>query len=362
MYHSIITALRSIRLLAVLFVGSLVGSCMDYAPKPPEELHLPRGGAFVISEGNFQYSNSSIEYYHPEYKQVVPDIFARANGRALGDVAQSMVYRDGVCYIVVNNSGVIYIFNPENGRLVGGIKGFTSPRYIHFLSDTKAYVTDLYAGRISIINPRTRRIIGAIQTPEHKSTERMLAVGQEIWVSCWSYDDYILILDPEKDEVKTKILVGKQPTALSLDANGYVWVLSTGGYPGSPHGYEPPSIRRIDPRTREILDKYSFKLGRQISAMTTSPDGRLLYYLYHGDIYVIDTANPTLPTAPLVRTISTSSTRPYGLSVDPRRGDLYLLDAIDYVQAGRVYRYTSAGRPIDTLTVGIIPNALCFTP
>lgn len=47
---------------------------------------------------------ASLSYYNPEMKHVENEVFARANGMKLGDVAQSMVIHKGVGWIVVNNS------------------------------------------------------------------------------------------------------------------------------------------------------------------------------------------------------------------------------------------------------------------
>jgi hypothetical protein len=48
------------------------------------------------------------------------------------------------------------------------------------------------------------------------------------------------------------------------------------------------------------------------------------------------------------------------LTICPRTGDVYIADAIDYVQQGMVYRYSSDGVLIDSFYVGIIPGAFCW--
>ncbi|MBO7312909.1 MAG: YncE family protein, partial [Alistipes sp.] len=58
--------------------------------------------------------------------------------------------------------------------------------------------------------------------------------------------------------------------------------------------------------------------------------------------------------------IDSQGTIYYGLTVCPRTGDVYIADAIDYVQQGMVYRYSKEGEPIDEFYVGIIPGAFCW--
>ncbi len=134
------------------------------------------------TRGNFQYSNATLSYYDPATCEVENEVFYRANGFKLGDVAQSMVIRDGIGWIVVNNSHVIFAIDINTFKEVGRITGFTSPRYIHFLSDEKAYVTQIWDYRIFIINPKTYEITGYIECPdmdmESGSTEQMVQYWQ----------------------------------------------------------------------------------------------------------------------------------------------------------------------------------------
>ena len=102
-----------------------------------EELSAPSSGLFITNEGNFQYGNATLSFYDPATRQVENEVFRRANGFRLGDVAQSMTLRNGIGWIVVNNSHVIFAIDTGTFREVGRITNLTSPRYIHFLSDER---------------------------------------------------------------------------------------------------------------------------------------------------------------------------------------------------------------------------------
>jgi AraC-like DNA-binding protein len=106
-------------------------SCMKYGPREEEQFaaDLSHRGVFVLCEGNYMYGNASLTYYDPESKSAENEIFARSNAFPLGDVAQSMTIFDGLCWVVVNNSGVIFAIDPSTFREVRRITGFTSPRY-----------------------------------------------------------------------------------------------------------------------------------------------------------------------------------------------------------------------------------------
>ncbi len=351
--------LMSLRSLFRYWMPLLVlalSSCMDYGPAEEEIFDVPRNEplVFVVCEGNFQYGNASLSLYYPDSRQVENSVFARANGIPLGDVAQSMTVRDGKGYVVVNKSGIVFVIDLRSLKITGSIPGLASPRYIHFVNDTKAYITDLYAGRIAVVNPTTCRITGYISTGDHKSTERMVAWGDYVFTNCWSYDDCILVIDTRTDTVVGEITVGAQPSSMALDRNGKLWCTVDGDYGGAGEG--TASLVKIDAATRTVERQFDFPVGDSPRSLTIDGAGERLYFINRSvwSMPVDATGLPADPVLPYRGTLY------YTLGVDPVGGELYVADAVDYMQAGVVYRLTSGGETLDSFRCGIIPGGFCF--
>lgn len=353
----------------LLLVGLLSG-CMKYGPIDEEEFDvgadLGNGdvvsgkGLFITNEGNFMYGNASLSYYNPETREVLNEVFAKANSMKLGDVAQSMVIRNGIGWIVVNNSGVIFAIDIHTFKVVGHITGFTSPRYIHFLSDEKAYVTQIWDHRIFIINPKEFKITGYIDCPdmtdESASTEQMVQYGDYVFTNCWSYQNRILVIDTRTDQVCDQIVVGIQPTSLVMDKYNKLWTVTDGGYEGSPYGHEAPRLYCIDAETRKVEKQFTFKFGDWPSEVQLNGTRDTLYFI-NKDIWRVPVTAERFPVKPFIKS---KNTLYYGLTVNPVNSEIYIADAIDYVQPGVILRYSSEGIQLDEFKVGIIPGAFCW--
>ena len=333
---------------------------MKWEYEDGESFATSGAGLFVINEGNFQYGNASLSYYNPATKTVENEVFYRANAMKLGDVAQSMTLYGDTGWIVVNNSHVIFAIDPTTFKEKGRIENLTSPRYIHFLSDEKAYVTQLWDNRIFIVNPKRYEITGYIECPamtmESGSTEQMVQWGKYVFVNCWSYQNRILKIDTTTDKVVAELEVGIQPTSLVVDCYGKLWTITDGGYEDSPYGFEAPSLYRIDAETFTIEKQFRFAKGDAPSEVQLNGRGDKLYWI-NNDVWAMDVTADRIPVKPF---IPYSDTLYYGLTIDPRSGEVYVADAIDYVQAGKIYRYSEQGERLDEFYVGITPGAFCW--
>ena len=356
--------------LIFVLVIQLIPCCMrendPVGPEGPGD-SLSRG-VFIVNEGNFTFENASLTYYDIESGEATQDVFFSANGLPLGDVAVSMTIRDSLGYVVLNNSGKIYVLHTGSFALKGKITGLTSPRHIHFISDTKAYVTDLYARSIAVVNPLTMEVTGNIDVSNNQdefgqhSTEQMIAYGGYVYTNCWSYDNQVLVIDSGTDRVVDSIEVIKQPNSMVMDRNHSLWVLSDGGWMGSPYGYETPGLVRVDAASAEVETILRFAEGDRPTSLRINETSDTIYFI-NRHVYRMSVD----PVEEPVIFISSPYEEGfwggfYGLQVDPVTSEVYVTDAIDFSQPGVVYRVAPDGQPLDTIRAGIVPGALCFTP
>ena len=348
-----------------LFALFSLWGCMkdDLFPVTPYDLYGSRG-VFIVNEGNYLSGNGSLSYYDIDTREVVNVIYLNANAVPLGDVAYSMSIYKGRGYIVVNNSSCIQVVDANTLEHIGTIEGLPSPRYILFLSDELALVSDLYARAISIVNPQALTVIGSIKTGDpslpyfQHPTENLIRIGNRVFTNCWSYDNKVLVIGTESLAVIDSIEVGIQPLTMVKDMNDNLWVMNDGGgYSGNPFGHEYPSLMRISTATHQVDLRLDFpSINARVGQIALNPKGDSLYFISN-HVYKMSIADDVLPEEPL---IFNEGRNFRAITVDTITGDLYISDAIDFVDEGVVYRYSSNAIPVDTFSVGIIPGNFCF--
>ena len=370
-------------LFLLLALATLLFSCKPDQPVNPGTITIG-SGMFVLNEGNFQFANSSLTFYDIEADTVVNDLFYKVNNAPLGDVAESMALVDGKLYIVVNNSK--YIYKVDANTIVCDttkpykLGGFYSPREIFFVAPDKAYVTDIVGTNIWIINPLEMKHTGTIAMGN--TTEKMLRVGNELFVSNWSYyytdayshDSYhtVQVVDLNNDVKVADIEVGKEPNTMVVDKNGHVWVLCEGRswdeeYDAEGMSYgENPTLWEIDPMLRTAELRYEFKgpyedddeIKGVASTLRANPAGDQFYMIYNNEVRRFDLA--TMSLSETFRITPEPQGLFYNMTVEPRTGELYIADAKNYMKSGTVYRYTSDGLLLASFEAGIIPSAMLF--
>lgn len=323
-------------------------ACRKDRPEVEEEppAHIGgSGGAYIVNEGNFQWGNAKVGHYDLATGTAVEDLYAPANGEALGDVCQSMRLFNGKAYVVVNNSGKVVVVDPATFVATAVISGLSSPRYFLPVSNGKAYITDLHAGALAIVDLASNTVTGHIPCPG-ATEELVLALGKAFVTS--PSRDKVYVIDTATDLLQDSIAVGPGGNSIVEDATGDLWVACSGS---------APALHRIDPQAMAVEASFPFPLPSDSPWRLDINGGNDTLYYLNGGVYRMPITATALPTAPFV---AADGRNFYGIGIEPSSGVLHVADASDYVQRGTVYRYRPDGTLAGTYLAGIIPSDFVF--
>jgi DNA-binding beta-propeller fold protein YncE len=334
-----------------IFLSLLLFSCVKDKPNDQMQPEVTIGSGpkvYVTSEGNFGSNNASVTLY--ENGNVVSDIYKSQNNNALlGDVCQSMNKINNKYYIVVNNSGKIVVVNSSDFKLITTINGLQSPRFILPVTFNKAYVSDLYANSISIVDLNTSTKTGSI--PCGGWTEQMTLIYNKAFITN-NNSGYAYVINTITDQITDSINVGPFAGSIVTDKNSKIWILSSGNSSSSTAG----KLMRIDPVTLTVELNLPFSSSDSPSDLCINATKDTLYFL-NKNVYQMNISSGALPSSPFIT--GTSNTF-YGLSVSDKDYNVYVSDAIDYIQKSSILVYSPSGSLKTSFKAGINASNFYF--
>ncbi len=305
---------------------------------------------WISNEGNFQFGNSELSLYFPESNEVLNKIYESVNQKKLGDVFQSMTLFNNKRYLVLNNSNKIEIVNAQNLSSIGEISNLESPRYFLAINNSKAYVSDLYDDSISVINLNENKIQSKIACKGW--TENMLMSFENVFV-CNMKSEYIYIIDAKTDKLKDSILLSYASNSMVEDKFGKIWVLCSGdNLLGKKAG-----LHCIDPVSKTVLKSFLFLNTNDKPIRLKINAAKNELYFLNKHVFKFNINDNQLPSNPF---ISSNGKNFYALGIHPQNDEIYIGDAIDFIQKGKIYRYNKEGKEINTFLAGIIPGDFYF--
>lgn len=349
----------------LLFCLLIATQACDNGPDPV----VPPGadGFFVVNEGAFNGSNTSLSFYDRGTGVMTNDVFAAKNGRPLGDQAQSITVFEGKAYVVVQNSGKVEVINADDYSSIKTItEGIVSPRYFIGISSTKGYLSDWgefgVEGTVKVIDLTDFKVVKTI--PTGQGANRMVRKGDNIYVADsggFGNDNKISIIDTNTDAVTSTIAVGDNPNSLQFDKDGNLWVVTTGvfayheDYSIDEANSIPSTLSKIGTDNKEIL-RLTFPIVKYPGAgqLGINTAGDKLFVIYNDAVYMIPTNATAIPGTPFINKTF------YGLAVDPFNDNIIGTEALNFSSPGNIYIYNSDGALQESILVGIAPNGVGF--
>ena len=340
------------RFYIIICTSVLFFSCRKDKPEVVQENIISGTGTnsiLVINEGNFMFANASLSYINLNDNEVVEDIFKLVNNQNLGDVLQSAYIKNNLCFLIVNNSSKIEIIEKNSFKSKGTITGLNSPRYMLCVSNSKAYVTDIYDKSIHIIDVNSLSKTGSISIDAW--TEQMTYLFGKVFITAPDRD-YLYVVNAEKDIIQDSILIQKNAYSIVQDKQSNIWVLSSGASSSN----LKPKLYKINPLTLTIINSFEFSTNDNPKSLKLNGTLDTLYFLNNG-VWQLP-INADISSAKKIIELSNSNF--YGLGIHPQTHEIFVADALDYVQKGNVLRYNPNGELIKSYKVGIIPSDFVF--
>ncbi len=334
-------------------------------------------GLYILNEGNMGSNrctldyldlsgvDSTIHYYRNIYAERNPSTV-----KELGDVGNDIGIYGTRLWIVVNCSNKVEVCEAATTRRIGQVN-IANGRYLAF-DGGFAYVSS-YAGPVQVdencplgrvykVDTLTLQKVDSVvvgyQPEEMAIVDGRLYVANSGGYRVPLYDNRLTVIDLATFRVVKEIEVDVNLHRLLADRHGQLWVSSRGNYFDV-----PPALYCLKD------DQVVKRLEIPISSMTIVGDS--LYYIgttfsyadggYKKDFGIVDVALQrcsvaVLFTAPEIQNI----TLPYGIIVNPRDRDFYLLDAKNYVSSGELLHFDADGHFLWRVSTGDIPSRGAF--
>jgi hypothetical protein len=325
----------------------MIGSCKKKADVPTPPLTPPEKGLYVICEGNFNWGNASIAAYNENNNTLSNGYFEAVNGFNLGDVLQSVAETSDRYFIVMNNSSKIEVVDKKDFSSLYTITDLGSPRYFQTINDSIAYVSDLWNNAIHIINYNSGVLVSNISV--NGWSEQMVKVEDSVYV-CLTDNNSIGIINNLNNTLIDEIELNFHPQSVRLDKHNILWVLAS-------DFNEASALYRINPSNRSIELEWEFSGNSTIKYIDLPAESDYLYLAYSSGLFT----RITLTQNPVITSLFTLNTDGmYGFNINDM-GEVYIMEAHDFVQNGTVSKYSDNGNLIYSFESGVNPNSIIFT-
>lgn len=382
--------MHNIHFLYILLLSAvLLSSCREDEVVVPTEYDIlpvtvPEGsdvvGMYLLNEGNMGSNKCTLDYLDFVQGYYVRNLYAERNPhviKELGDVGNDIRVYGSKLYVVVNCSNKMEVLDARTGVRISQVD-IPNCRYVNFYRG-HAYVSS-YVGPVQLNNPNA--VKGAVYKVDtltlkvvDKCTvgyqpEELEVLGEYLYVAnsggymAPNYDNTVSVIEFEGFRQMQKIPVGINLHRIRADRHGRLWVTSRGDY-------ETISSNLY------VLQKKSGRNEMEVTDTLNIPcsnfciSGDSLYY------YSTEWNNYTQQNTITYGIINTETmqrvsdsfitdgtqadiTIPYGISIRPDTGDIYITDAKNYVSSGVLHCYSKEGKHKWSVRTGDIPAHMCF--
>ncbi len=333
-------------------------------------------GMYVLCEGNMGANKATLDYLDLHSGVYSKNIFPSRNPQQvlqLGDVGNDCQVYGSRLWLVINSSNKVEVCTADSAHSLGHVD-VPNCRFLAFhkgFAYVSSYVGPIggasVRGSVYKIDTLTLRVVA--RTAVGYQPEEMAVVGNKLYVANSGgyealqgrdYDHTVSVVDLESFTEEHRIDVAPNLFRLRADSHGQLWVSSRGDYGG-----HPSRLFLLRPSANGEMEKadsvdvpvsdIAFR-GDSLCYIGTSYDDQ---WNQHVNLGVIDVKTVSNVSSQLVKDASPIET-PYGLAIHPLTGDIYVMDATNYVSSGWLFCFDAQGDFKWKTSTGDIPGHSCF--
>ena len=377
------------RLLIYLALMLLIVACRDeeliYYPITDDTGDVPVDpdadltyvGMYVLNEGNMGSNKASLDYLDLTTGEYHRNIYPSRNPSvtmSLGDVGNDIAIYGQRLWMVINCSNKVEVADASTAVSVGHVD-IPNCRYLAF-DDGYAYVSSYVGpvagksvlGSVYKVDTLTLQVVGQVavgyQPDELAIVDGTLYVANSGGYNATEglgYDRTVSVIDLATMTEERKIDVAPNLFRVRADRHGRLWVTSRGDYENERSnlfllerdGGGAMTLSRTFDMAVDNLDICGDSLYYYGSETVEGKKQTRYGILHLQTLEVMTTSHITLPEGKRIRT-------PYGIKVHPQTGDLYVMDATNYVSSGRLFCFDKEGNYKWDTATGDIPGHAAF--
>lgn len=355
---------RSFRAMALVMMGAVSFTACD----DDEEVEKKPSGSndvvYVLNEGNKGSNNTSVSALDLATGENFYYQFMAANGRGLGDTGQDMLRYGGKIYIAVYGSNTIEVVDGNSLKSIKTIQPEAgkpgNPRSLA-ADNGKVYVS-LYDGYVAKLDTAKLAIEDSIVVGPNP--EEITIANGNLYVTVSDGMNYAagyengkyvskIALDSFKEASKIDVLVN--PTKITSDKDGNVFVISMGNY-----GDIPATIQKITKDDSvSVVGKATLMACNENTLYTiNAPWG-----VSSIDFVSFNTKTGVKESSSFISGSEDElPSNPTSISVNPKNGNIMIgsyLTAGDYSSNGYVFEYAD-GAFKAKYNVGVGPRKIVY--
>ena len=390
--------MKKIQLSITMILGviiSILSSCREDEHIVVSDVQIIRdkidpnskiAGMYLVNEGNMGSNKCTLDFLDYTEGIYMRNIYPERNPtvvKELGDVGNDVQIYGNKLYIIVNCSNKVEVLDARTGARIQQIE-IPHCRYICFRRE-HAYVSSYVAG--VLIDPNAP--LGAVFKIDTASLqvvdkvtvgyqpEEMVVLGDYLYVANSGgyrvpyYDNTVSVVEFEGFRQEQQIVVGLNLHRIKADKYGKLWVSSRGNYNDiySPYGSVPSNLFVLDKRVGYNEMIVTDTINVPCSNMAIHGDSLYLYSHDYDNITQQSTLTYGIINIKTKKVVSknfiTDGTEkeikmPYGISIHPETGDIYVTDAKNYVSTGTLSCYNKEGKRKWRVSTGDIPAHMVY--